>query len=381
MSEGQKTVQFSYKTPVRIYEEKNAVRKHADEICAFGKRALIVTGRHSAKSCGALDDVYAALDAGWVTSVLFDEVEENPSVETVMRARELGVSEGCDFVIAIGGGSPMDAAKAIAIMIFHKEQSGEFLHRKGYEHAADMRRESLPVIAVPTTCGTGSEVTAVSVLTRNDLRTKQSSPLRLFPALALVDHTYLEKAPFSLIVNTSIDAFGHLVESFINTGATAVTEETARAGLLEWSKTKDVLLGKREASEEDLFSLMRSSNIAGQAIAQSGTSLPHALSYRLTYELHVPHGKAIGIFQPGFVRYAGAEYRRKLLDWAGFESFDAFEGFISATVNTDDFPQDMMQSAISRSIEEVLLAPERIAKVPYQVDRSILFSFAKCGKI
>lgn len=361
-----------YKTPVKMYEEKDAVIGHAEEICSYGKKALIVTGKHSAKLCGALADVQDALASGGITSVLFDEIEENPSVETVMKARDMGLGEGCDFVIAIGGGSPMDAAKAIAIMIFHKEEDGTFLHRKGYPAAGDMRSESLPVIAVPTTCGTGSEVTAVSVLTRNDIGNKQSSTLKLFPALAFVDHKYLMHAPFDLIVNTSIDALGHMIESYINTGADEKTEETVRVGLTGWGKTKDVLVKKAELSEEVLCSLMHSSNIAGQAIAQSGTSLPHALSYRITYSFKVHHGRAIGLFQPGFLKAADKVKRENVLSWSGFRDIDEFEAFIRATVKPDELNMDAMRDTICMSVQDILHAPERIAKVPFPVDREVL---------
>lgn len=103
--------------PVKIIEEKGAVKNHGAELASFGKKALIVTGRHSAKSSGALDDVCDALKTEGTGWALFDRVEENPSVDTVMAGRDLGLKEGCDFVIGIGGGSPMDAAKAIAFMM------------------------------------------------------------------------------------------------------------------------------------------------------------------------------------------------------------------------------------------------------------------------
>ena len=100
--------------PVHVFDETDCVRNHAAEFGGRGKKALIVTGRSSAKKNGSLDDVCEALasqETGWS---LFDDVEENPSVETVVRAALFGKKEGCDFVVGIGGGSPLDAAKAIA---------------------------------------------------------------------------------------------------------------------------------------------------------------------------------------------------------------------------------------------------------------------------
>ena len=96
--------------PAKVYCENNCVRKHAKELASFGKKALIVTGKHSAFQNGSIADVQAALDDHGVASAVFNEVEENPSVDTVMKGRDRGIAEEADFVIGIGGGSPMDAA-------------------------------------------------------------------------------------------------------------------------------------------------------------------------------------------------------------------------------------------------------------------------------
>lgn len=169
-----------FNLPVLVYQEKNCVHNHADEIAQMGKNALIVTGRNSSKKNGSLDDVINALKSKNIKYTVYDGVEENPSVETVMEAREIGVKAGCDFIIGIGGGSPMDAAKAIGVMIYHKNENKDFL----YKSVSDS--QSLPVIEVPTTCGTGSEVTTVAVLTVHNEKTKKSMSHRIFPRMALV---------------------------------------------------------------------------------------------------------------------------------------------------------------------------------------------------
>ena len=119
--------------PTKVYDEKNAVMNHACDLALFGKKALIVTGKSSAKKCGALGDVVSALDSQNISYSIYSGIEENPSTETVMKARDFGLSENTDFVIGIGGGSPMDAAKAIALMIKHSDRGGEYLFKKnGY---------------------------------------------------------------------------------------------------------------------------------------------------------------------------------------------------------------------------------------------------------
>ncbi len=151
--------------PTKVYNEKGCVRQHSQELAALGTKALLVTGKHSSRVNGSLQDVKDALNREQVPYVVFDGIEENPSVETVMRATALGLSEKVDFVIGIGGGSPMDASKAIALMIANPEKKADFL----YETDAAVKQaanKALPVAAVPTTAGTGSEVTPYAILTR-----------------------------------------------------------------------------------------------------------------------------------------------------------------------------------------------------------------------
>ena len=231
--------------PTLVYSEENCVLNHSAELAALGSRALIVTGKRSARRCGAFADVTAALDKHGISWVEFAEVEENPSVETVMRARQVGCKVKADFVIGIGGGSPMDAAKAIALMIRHPDRDWDYLYDKTAETT------TLPIAEIPTTAGTGSEVTAVSVLTRHDIHVKGSIPHKIFADLALIDGKYVSGAPAQILANTTMDALCHLYESYIHTAATDFSRMCAEAGIRVWARSKDVILGRREASAED----------------------------------------------------------------------------------------------------------------------------------
>ena len=124
---------MNFYMPAKVFSEENCVQSHSAELASLGSRALIVTGKSSARRCGAFADVTAALKKHGVTWVEFAEVEENPSVETVMKARDLGCLEKTDFVIGIGGGSPMDAAKAVALMIRHADHDWTYMYDKSAE--------------------------------------------------------------------------------------------------------------------------------------------------------------------------------------------------------------------------------------------------------
>lgn len=351
---------MKYFMPVHIYSESNCVSRHSAELCALGSHALIVTGKHSSAANGSLGDVTAALSAHNVAYTVFDGVEENPSVETVMAARDTGLSADADFVIGIGGGSPLDAAKAAAMMMKNSGRSWDFLYEEGAV-------SSLPIAAVPTTCGTGSEATAVSVLTRHDLGTKLTAKKKVFPDIALVDGRYLMNAPGRLIAVTAVDALSHLIESAVNTLADTCSDMTVFAGLREWAACRPYLDGTLPLTPDAAQRLMNASTLAGMSIAQTGTTIPHSLSYLLTYEAGIPHGAAVGAFQSRYLKYAAPERRDAVLEAAGFGSTDELGSFIASLA-----PVSAERELLERSAETVLANKAKLALCPYAIDERIM---------
>lgn len=356
--------------PVRVFEETDAVSRHAEDLAALGRKALIVTGRSSAFRNGAYDDVAAALESRHCPHVLFNEVEENPSVETVMKARDLGLKEGVDFVIGIGGGSPLDAAKAIALMIRHGGRDSTYLYHPDGDSSA------LPVAAVPTTCGTGSEVTAVSVLTDTAKGIKKSIPHKLFPKLALIDGRYLQAAPMSVLANTAFDALTHLIESFLNSTATPYSRMFVDAGLRTWALSLPVLRGVKQPDAEDFMHMMRASAMAGMAIAHTATTLPHGLSYPLTHKLGVPHGKATAYFTAGYLAFASEEDRNYLLRTAGFRSLADFRAVYHKACGEVDADSAKLCEVLDGAVEETGSNPVKLGLAAFPVTKEQLREMA-----
>lgn len=353
--------------PVKVFFEKDAVRKNAAVLASAGSKALIVTGKRSAKLSGALDDVIYALESEGKSYFIFDGIEENPSVETIIKAKDLALKEGADFVIGVGGGSPMDASKAIALLAANPGEGEDFLWLK-----YDKLPAALPVIAVPTTCGTGSEVTGVAVITRNDVRTKMSMSYRIFPRFAFVDGKYLKAAPMSVIGNTAVDALAHLVESRIHSGYNDMVETVNADGLLVFARTKDKLYNNSPLDEEDYMNLMEASLLAGMSIAQSGTSIPHGLSYTLTYERGVPHGKAVGRFLGGYMKHADPAVTADILSKAGFGSLDEYEDFYAKLCLDENDPIVTDKALLDLCLSNIMANPGKLAACPYEVNEEIL---------
>lgn len=351
--------------PTKVFIEENCVARHKETFSRCGTRAFIVTGKHSSRINGSLDDVTSVLKEAAIPYDIFSEVEENPSVETVEKAADLGKKFGADFVIGIGGGSPLDAAKAIALLINNPGETGEALRTK-----KDL--QALPVIAVPTTCGTGSEVTGVSVLTYHKEKTKGSIPYRIFPAAALVDGRYLLAARKSIIISTSIDALAHSIESYLHAKANTYNRMFSSYGLKLWGEIKEILASPEPLDPETAQQLMLTSTVAGMAIAHTGTSLPHAMSYRVTYKLGLPHGRACGLFLAAYMKeYAGRdpESISQVLSLLDFESLEAFDACIRSLMGPVSVSEEDMLSFADTFLEK---DTAKLATYPYQIDSAAI---------
>ena len=275
---------FGYYMPTRLVLGRNCVTEHAALFAPLGKHALIVTGKSSAFN-GALNDVLSALNANGQAATVFDRVTPNPGIPCIREGIALLKSAGADFVVAIGGGSPMDAGKAIALLAVQERADSEIF-------AGNYAPEALPMAHIPTTAGTGSEVTPYSILT-NDIRqtkTSISSPA-LFPRVAFLDGKYMAQLSPEISLNTALDALSHAVESMLSRNyiplSNTLSEEAIEIIVPLLGKAQ---IGRMTLEERDM--LLYAASLAGMAIAQSGTTAVHGMGYSLTYFCGIPHGRA-----------------------------------------------------------------------------------------
>ena len=274
--------------PTKVISGEGCV-KNNPTLFALGKRAIIVTGKTSAKKSGALYDVCEVLDSQGIAYAIFDKVENNPSIENMNEAGFYARAFDCDFVIGIGGGSPLDAAKAVAVLAATGGMEAAQLFEGAFPSSV------LPLIAIPTTAGTGSEVTPYSILTVKKLKTKKSfSSDQLFPRYAFLDWCYTKDLPYSITVHTAIDALCHAIEGYLSKRATAFSSGMAKEAIsLFGTCRKNLENGKLDAKTRK--QLLTMSTLAGMVIAQTGTTIVHSMGYGLTYFYDVPHGLANGL--------------------------------------------------------------------------------------
>ena len=351
--------------PTKIFSQPGCVLAQAREIAALGTKAMIVTGHNSARRNGALADMTAALEDQGLSWILFDRVEENPSIETVMQARDIALAEGVDLLIGIGGGSPMDAAKAIALMAANPQVGQEVLYQP-------VKLSHLPVVCVPTTCGTGSEVTPYAILTRHALRTKKSISHRIYPALALLDSRYLRHMSRQGLVDTAVDALAHLLESWLNTNTDALTRLYTREGLLLWASFRDALAADA-LTDTHYDAMLHASMAAGMAITHTGTSLPHGMSYPVTYELGIPHGRAVGMFLGGFVEtWPDAADAQEAVNLLGFDSAAQLHSYLRRLLGAVEVPEMLL----ARSADAIAADPGKLKNYPVPITREAMMAMA-----
>ena len=285
--------------PVKLVTGAGCVRKSAKELAKLGKVCLIVTGKHSAKVSGALGDVTETLDLSGQKWLVFDEIGQNPKLTDCMAAAEMAIAAGADFVLGIGGGSALDAAKCIAVLAANPGMTQTQLY------AFEWANAPLKIATVGTTAGTGSEVTKVSVITTPDGRKKSFHHEAIFPALSLGDPTYTMSLPPMVTRATMVDVLAHCAESFFSRAANHISRTYAVEGirLLLPVFRKMAENGCENLDYDTREQLYCASIYGGLAINVTGTCFPHTMGYLLTEAFGIPHGTACAVFQEDFYQY------------------------------------------------------------------------------
>ncbi len=310
-----------YHMPTRVIMGENCIKSNPEIFLGIGRKVLIVTGAKSAKNNGSLDDVIDTLASNGQAWVIFDRVDPNPSIACVKEGTIFAQKEEVDSIIAIGGGSPMDAAKAINLLAC-QDISEDNLFSGNYG------TKIMPMIFVPTTAGTGSEVTPYSILTNDRAQTKTSlsSPI-LFPKFSFLDARYMESMPIDITINTAIDALSHSIEGMLSIKANPITNSLAAESIRRIASCFNALKSGC-LSLEQRFELLYGSTLAGMVIANTGTTAVHSMGYSLTYFHNVDHGRANGLILASFMSYINednSELITSILSIMGLKTVQEFK--------------------------------------------------------
>ena len=304
-------MEFSYFLPVNIQFGWNKVDNIDNFAAPYGKKALIVTGRSSAKKSGLYDRVVAKLDAAHIDHVLFDQVDANPLTTTALDGAALAKSESCDMVIAIGGGSIMDCAKGIAFMAVNDGDINDYIfNRKVSDNA-------LPLIVIPTTCGTGSEGNGFGVLTNPETGDKKSLRCNaIVPKVSIVDPAVMGTMPPHVLASVGFDALCHNIEAYTSKTAQPFTDALAHYAVTLlaqylvplYKHVKAMAEGKPAVLNEKQLTkaweaVTLASTIGGMVINTAGVTLAHGMEHPASGLKDITHGVGLAIIEPVAVEY------------------------------------------------------------------------------
>lgn len=326
---------FKYFMPTMIISGDNAVKNNSKDLI-LGKKAMIVTGKTSGEKSGALADVLKVLEENDVEYLVYNKIGNNPTLEEVAEGGKTAREFGADFLIGIGGGSPLDATKSIAVFATNEPVSGSDFDIFDIFSGVH-KNKPLPMVAIPTTAGTGSEVTPYSILTLHKIQNKKSfSHPDIFYKVAFLDGKYIKNIPLEIARNTMVDTLSHLIEGYTTKRSTPASDYIALEGLRILGKVKSRFF-EGDFSDQDLKDILWTSTLGGMVIAQTGTTIVHAMGYHLTYFKDIAHGMANGLLLTEYVKRASEtlpEKVEKILSSLGI-TIDEFEKFLKTILPCD----------------------------------------------
>ncbi len=282
------------------------VLSELDRVADLGKNPFLVTGKNFARRTGLLDAARKILTQAGTKPVVFDKVEPEPAVPTVHAAADFARDHACDVVVALGGGSAMDVAKAVAVLLRNPPPLDDYF---GDEK---LHTPAAPVVCVPTTAGTASEVTRYAIIIDPQTQAKKTvASESIIPRLALLAPELTVSLSAGLTAETGMDAFSHALESYLSLSGNLMSYSLSLQSLAMIIDTlprvvadlKDLQLRER---------MLIASTLAGLAPNSAGTIINHGMAYTLTLRYRMGHGRANALLLPYTIAYIAEDYPEKI---------------------------------------------------------------------
>lgn len=286
------TVKFNYYLPVHLIFGRGEVNRIGEIAGAYGKKALIVTGQNSTKKSGLLDRVTDLLKKAGVETAVFDQVRQNPLTTTAEEGALAAKEQGCGVVIGLGGGSILDCAKAIAFLAVNDGDINDYIFNR------ITGNDALPLILVPTTCGTGSEGNGFAVLTNPETGDKKSLRSdKIIAKASIIDSELMETMPGSVLSAVGFDALCHSMEAYLSKLAQPVTDLLCvQAMKAIGSSLVSLYQGTGGADMWDAVTW--ASTMGGMVIHTAGVTLLHAMEHPASGCRNIVHGRGLAALTP-----------------------------------------------------------------------------------
>lgn len=333
--------------PTEILFGRGKIKEIGVRVKELGKTAMIVTGKTSAEKLGYTEKVKQLLEKEGVESVVFDQVEQDPKVFTVNQGAKIARENQVDVIIGLGGGSAMDAAKAIALGAVNPGDIGEYLYGKPCHKA-------LPIALITTTAGTGSEANPFSVLTISGKNLKKSlkNPI-LFAKFSIVDPELMLSIPKRVTASTGIDVFFHAFEAYIGENCQPMTEVLALESI---KLVANNLVMAYEEGDNIVYreKMAWASTLAGMAINMSGTCGIHGLGQTIGGAYNIAHGESLTSVALAFMRQNASKALEK------FEKVAKLFGISSKEISSQEVVEEFI-SEFERLLDRLHL-PKNISE-------------------
>ena len=289
------------------YHGKGAIQEIAGEVTRRGFRKAFVCSGPTLYKHGVTKKVTDVLEQAGCPYEVYTNIKENPTIENVQDGVKAYKASGADFIVALGGGSPMDTAKAIGIII----NNPEFEDVRSLEGVAPTKNPSVPIIAVPTTAGTASEITINYVITDTEKRRKfVCVDTHDIPIVAVVDPDMMSSMPKGLTAATGMDALTHAIEGYITKAAWEMTDMFHLKAIELISSS---LRGAVENTPEGREGMALGQYVAGMGFSNVGLGIVHSMAHALGAVYDTPHGVANAILLPTVMEFnadaTGEKYR------------------------------------------------------------------------
>lgn len=316
-------------------------------VSGFGHQKILIVTDHIVASLGLLDGLTQALASDGTAFCVFDEITPDAPIPVIEKGIEFFKAAGCDAIVAVGGGSAMDAAKAIGLSVANHKHPRKLVGYFRGLHAP------VPIYAIPTTAGTGSEVTVAAVISDPENNKKLVIvDSRLVPKMAALDPSLMTGLPPDITAATGMDALTHAIEAFIGHWSTNFTDRMALAAVsIIYDNLRTVYKNGNNLAAREQMAL--ASSYAGMAFTRANVGNVHAIAHQLGGRYHTPHGLANAIMLPHVLKFYGAVINDKLAVLA-----------VRAKVGAEDEPVDVLAQKFLDSID----ALNRDLGIPRQMD-------------
>jgi len=349
--------------PTGIVLERGAIER-LGEFVPKVPRVTVVTGLSFARRTGLCDRIEGTLRKNGVEAVSFASAPSNPAASDVEAVARVAREARAELIIGLGGGSAMDAAKAAAVLATNRGRFIELLPIHHFENAP------LPLVCIPTTAGTGSETTQYAIINNDEGTDKLNfSGPQMFPILALLDPELTVTMPKDITADTGLDALSHAIEGYVSRRSQPISDCLALESITTVRENLEAAV--RDGENLDARAAMLcAAALGGMVIAQTGTTLLHALGYYLTLRYGVPHGRANGALIGHFLKFVEEscpEKARKIYSIFGREGHAAFLNFAkSVGVSTTLRPYGVKEEDV-KAFRDFAVARSSVAQTPRTV--------------